>query len=90
MWNVVFWKDAGERAVRTAAQAVLAMWGTQVTGILQVDLVQTLSVAGFAAVASILMSLVASNVGDHESASVIEPRVDVVASNGEIEIEGEA
>jgi hypothetical protein len=90
MWSSAFWKDAAERAIRTAAQAILAMWGTQVTGIMQVDLVQTASVAAFAAVASLLMSIVAGGVGDHESASVIGPRVDVVASTPEIEIEGGA
>lgn len=69
----VFWKKTGERAIRTAAQALLALWGTNVTGVLQVDWMQALSVAVFAAVCSVLMSIVASNVGDPASPSFLRP-----------------
>lgn len=64
MFNVKFWKDAGERAIRTAAQALLALWATDVSGVLAVDWVQAFSVAGLAAITSVLMSIVATNVGD--------------------------
>lgn len=69
MWTVKFWQNALERAIRTAAQALLALWGTQVTGVLEVDWVQAASVAGLAALTSVLMSLVATGVGDHNSPS---------------------
>ena len=72
MWTVKFWQNALERAVRTAAQALLALWGTQVTGVLQVDWVQAASVAGLAALTSVLMSLVATGVGDHSSPSFMD------------------
>ena len=64
MFTIKFWKDAGERAIRTAAQALLALWATDVSGVLTVDWVQAFSVAGLAAITSVLMSIVATNVGD--------------------------
>lgn len=74
MWTVKFWQNALERAVRTAAQSLLALWGTQVTGVLEVDWVQAASVAALAALTSVLMSLVATGVGDHESPSFMDER----------------
>lgn len=68
MFTIKFWKDAGERAIRTAAQALLALWATDVSGVLAVDWVQAGSVAALAALTSVLMSIVATGVGDKESA----------------------
>ena len=68
MFTIKFWKDAGERAIRTAAQALLALWATDVSGVLEVDWVQAGSVAALAALTSVLMSIVATNVGDKDSA----------------------
>jgi hypothetical protein len=68
MFTVRFWKDAAERAIRTAAQALLALWATDVSGVLEVDWLQAGSVAALAALMSVLMSIVATNVGDHEAA----------------------
>ena len=68
MFTVKFWKDAAERAIRTTAQALLALWATDVSGVLEVDWVQAGSVAALAALTSVLMSIVATNVGDHETA----------------------
>ncbi len=64
MFTIKFWKDAGERAIRTAAQALLALWATDVSGVLAVDWLQAFSVAGLAAITSVLMSIVATGVGD--------------------------
>lgn len=71
MWEGKFWKGALERAIRTAAQAVLALWGTQISGVLEVDWAQAGSVAALAALSSILMSIIATGVGDHESPSFV-------------------
>lgn len=71
MFTALFWRDAAERAVATAAQAgigLLIVDGTTV-GLLSVDWPGGLAVVGSAALASVLKSLVASRVGDHESAS---------------------
>jgi hypothetical protein len=72
MFEIEFWKDAGERAARTAAQSIIALLTGSVTGILDVDWVQTLSISSLAAFLSILMSLVATRRGDEESASFLE------------------
>ena len=64
MFTIKFWKDAGECAIRTAAQALLALWATDVSGVLAVDWLQAFSVAGLAAITSVLMSIVATGVGD--------------------------
>lgn len=58
MFTLVFWAAAIERAVKTAAQAALAFWATgSVTGLFGIDWAATLSVAGFAAVASVATSV---------------------------------
>jgi hypothetical protein len=72
MWSLAFWKDTAERAIRTAAQALLALWGTQVTGIMEVDWAQALSVAALAALSSVLMSLIATGVGDKSTPSFVD------------------
>jgi hypothetical protein len=69
MFTIKFWKDAAERAIRTAAQALLALWATDVTGVLAVDWLQAGSVAALAALTSVLMSIVATGVGDKDSAA---------------------
>jgi hypothetical protein len=69
MFTITFWKDAAERAIRTAAQALLALWATDVAGVLAVDWVQAGSVAALAALTSVLMSIVATGVGDRETAN---------------------
>lgn len=74
MWELKFWKQTIERAIRTAAQALLALWGTQVSGVLDVDWVQAGSVAVLAALSSVLMSIVATGVGDHESPSFVSEK----------------
>ena len=71
MWGVGFWKSAGERAARTFAQVLLSMLVVGETGFLDVDWVQALSVSGLAALASVLMSIVATGVGDEGTASLI-------------------
>jgi hypothetical protein len=68
MFTITFWKDAAERAIRTAAQALLALWATDVTGVLAVDWLQAGSVAALAALTSVLMSIIATGVGDKDSA----------------------
>ena len=67
MWTVEFWKSVGERALRTFAQVLLSMIVVGETGFMDVDWVQAGSVAGLAALASVLMSVVATGVGDKGS-----------------------
>ena len=72
MYTLTFWKDAAERAVRTAAQALLALWATDVSGVLAVDWLQAGSVSTLAALMSLLMSVAATGTGSQDSASVLK------------------
>jgi len=74
VWSVEFWKSAGERALRTFAQVLLSLIVVGETGFMDVDWVQAGSVAGLAALASVLMSVVATGVGDKGSASLVRDR----------------
>lgn len=71
MWSKKFWKETAERALRTLSQVLLSMIIVGETGFLDVDWLQALSVAGLAALASVLMSIVATGIGDHGTASLI-------------------
>lgn len=70
MFTLNFWKDAGERAIRTASQSLIALFASEISGLLEIDWVQAGSVAALAALTSILMSIAATNRGDLESASL--------------------
>lgn len=59
MFTSDFWKAAGERALRTVAQVLLALWvGSGPLNAFDIDWVQSLGVALGAAVVSVLMSMV--------------------------------
>ena len=67
-----FWIDAGERAVRTFAQALVAML---VAGFVFTDAAawgEALLSAAVAALVSLLTSVAASGVGDPESPSFVD------------------
>lgn len=68
----LFWADALERMVKTAAQTALTLFvvGSQGFQILGVDWKQGLSVVATAAVASLLTSIASAQVGDSNSASL--------------------
>ena len=56
-WNK-YWSYAGERAIKTVAQSALAViTASGVIGILDLDVVQILSVSGFAGLMSLLTSV---------------------------------
>ncbi|GIH69428.1 holin [Sphaerimonospora thailandensis] len=63
--------DAVERAVRTAAQAALGVFGAGVAGLLDVDWAMTGSIAGLAAVVSLLTSVAAGFKGDPSTAGFV-------------------
>lgn len=71
MWTRHYWQSAGERALRTFAQALLSVLIIGETGFMDVDWAQALSVAGVAALASVLMSVAATGVGDHGTDSFV-------------------
>ena len=57
MWTKVFWLNALERAIKTAAQSLVAVVGVAQAGLLSIDWRSTLSVVGAAALASIWTSI---------------------------------
>ena len=60
MFTKEFWSYAGERAIKTFAQAAMAYLGTGSVGLLTIDFVTLLSLAGGAALLSLLTSVVSS------------------------------
>lgn len=74
MFTTLFWKDAGERAVKTAAQALLSLWlvGDLAFDLLTVDWGSALGVAAGAAVISVLTSLVSAPAADVGTASLVQ------------------
>ena len=70
MFSLAWVKDAVERAIRTAAQVLLGFLVVGETGLLDVDWQQALSVTAVAAIASILMSIVATGVADKGTAGL--------------------
>lgn len=62
----VFWVDVFDRAVSTVAQAAVAVLTANVTGLLDVDWVQIVSVAGLAGAVSVLTSVAFRGKSDGE------------------------
>lgn len=67
-----FWLDAGERAVKTFAQAAIALLAAGATGLLGIDWLELFSVAGLAAFVSILTSVGSAHIGDRGTASAFD------------------
>ncbi len=75
MWSATFWKGTAERAIKTFAQALAAYIVTSgVLGVLDVNWVHGASIAGLAAVLSILMSIGSSQVGPSGTPSLVDDR----------------
>lgn len=70
MFTRRFWRDALERAAKTAAQT-LAASGLLGVGLLDLDWRVALSITGAAVLASLLSSLGSRRVADSESASLV-------------------
>lgn len=75
MWTRKFWKDAAERAVKSAAQgALLYFGGDQLFDAWHANWAGIGAVAASAAALSLLTSLVSAKVGDSSSASMVDTR----------------
>jgi hypothetical protein len=68
-----FWLSALERALKTAAQTLIAVWplGENAFGLLDIDWKKSLSIAGLAAALSLLTSLISAPVGPDNSPSLV-------------------
>lgn len=71
MFTVKFWKAATERAVKSAAQALLGLWALDAGfNVLAADFGLAGGVAAGAAVLSLLTSVVSAGVGEPGSPSL--------------------
>ena len=57
IWSSAFWRGATERALKTFAQALVAVIGVGAVGLLDVDWIGALSAALLATVVSVLTSI---------------------------------
>lgn len=71
MWTSRFWKETMERAVKTLAQSLLAIWGADSLNIWTVDLRSSVGVAVGAGVLSVLTSLASAGVKHDDSPSLV-------------------
>ncbi len=72
MFTRVFWRDTAERAVKTAAQTAVAyVSAAGALDVLAVDWASGLSLAGGAAVLSVLTSLGSLPIGRNGTASLV-------------------
>jgi hypothetical protein len=73
MFTVTFWKQAVERAIKSAAQALLGLWvGAQAFNAWDVDWKKAAGVALGAALLSVLTSLASAGVGKKGSPSLVD------------------
>jgi len=62
MFSIQFWQYAGERAIKTVAQAALAFLGTGTVGLFTIDWYSMASVSLGAGLLSVLTSIVTKKV----------------------------
>lgn len=75
MWNKQFWKEAAERALKSAAQALTLLWvGDGVFNAFSIEPKQAAGIALGAVALSVLTSIVSLPVGEPESASAVRVR----------------
>lgn len=67
-----FWTDTAERAVKTFAQSLLAVFTAGVT-IISVDWREALAIGATAALVSVLTSVASTSNGDKDSPSLVRP-----------------
>lgn len=73
LFTATFWLDAAERAIKTAAQTVLATVGTNVTAVTNLDWQEAGIIVGLATGFSVLTSIVSTGIGEPGTASVLNP-----------------
>ena len=69
MYDVMYWKAVGERAVKTAAQSAVALFAAGAT-ILDIDWAQGAAVVGTATLLSVLSSIASTHLGEFTGPSL--------------------
>jgi hypothetical protein len=71
MFSASFWKQAAERAIKSAAQALIGLWIGDGFNAWTIDVKLASGVAGGAALLSVLTSIVSLPVGQQTSPSLV-------------------
>jgi hypothetical protein len=73
IWSINFWKDAAERAIKTAAQTAIVAWGVgdQLLNLFTADLVLIGQFAVSGAVLSVLTSIASAPFSDRGTPSLV-------------------
>ena len=94
IWTIVFWRATTERAIKTLAQTAAALIVAAGTGLLDTDWLTVASVAGMAAVVSLLTSIASdAATGDGPSlggGEVVAGSATVTAPDDDTDIPGKA
>lgn len=73
MFTYLFWRLAFERAVKTFAQTLVALFGAGGIGLLDAPWTTALSAAGMAALLSVLTSMASEPWGERSTPSLLRP-----------------
>jgi hypothetical protein len=73
LFTASFWLDTAERAIKTAAQTVLGLVGTNVVDVTSLDWQEVGIAAAFTTGLSVLTSIVSSGIGEPGTASLLNP-----------------
>lgn len=76
MFDQRFWIATAERAIKTFAQALIALIGTQMVNIISLDWPQMLGASATAALISVLTSLVSANFGPNPGPSLADETIE--------------
>ena len=87
MFTVSFWKAAGERAVKTAAQSLIAVLAVGQTNVLTVDWVQAFAVAATATLLSLLSSIASAGIGNTGPSLANEAMIPSVTDHAPVDVE---
>ena len=76
MFDQRFWIATAERAIKTFAQALIALIGTQMVNIVNLDWPQMLGASATAALVSVLTSIVSANFGPNPGPSLADETIE--------------
>jgi len=76
MFDLRFWHATAERAIKTFAQSLIALIGTQTVNIISLDWPQMLGAAATATLLSVLTSVVSANFGKNPGPSLSDETIE--------------